>query len=46
MLGIFPAPKAAAGDGSRRSRTHATNSMEPKLGVGNVIVKRGKRGVI
>jgi len=31
MEGMFPAPKAAAGEGRTRSRRHAIKTTEPKL---------------
>lgn len=38
---MFPAPKAAVGEGRRTIRTHATKSIELKFGVGNAILTRG-----
>jgi hypothetical protein len=43
---MFPAPKAAAGEGKKTSKIHATNSMEPKFGVDNAMLKRGNGGAM
>jgi hypothetical protein len=36
---MFPAPKAAAGEGSKARRMHITSDLKMKFGTGRVILR-------